>query len=68
MIFNPKNQVEQKAGEFILWFLPYLNAMTYKFHVEKAREIGKYTGFGVRVPRLCLELDLINLNLILYRN
>lgn len=40
MIFAPKNGVEKRVGEFVLFMLPYLNAMTYKFHVEKCREIG----------------------------
>lgn len=68
MIFAPKNGVEKRVGEFVLFMLPYLNAMTYKFHVEKCREIGKSHSQRVVMPPLRVELQQINLNLILYRN
>lgn len=40
IIFNPRNKVEQKVGEVMRFFHPYLAFITYRFHVEKAREIG----------------------------
>ena len=41
-MFNPRNKVEMKAGEIMRFFHPYLAFVTYRFHVEKARESGKY--------------------------
>ncbi len=41
LVFNPRNAVEQKASDFIRFLHPYLAFVTYRFHVEKAREIGK---------------------------
>ena len=41
MLFNPRNKVEVAAGNVIRFFQPYLAFVTYRFHVEKAREIGK---------------------------
>jgi len=40
LVFNPRNQVEQKASEFIRFMHPYLAFVSYRFHVEKAREAG----------------------------
>jgi hypothetical protein len=40
LLFNPRNKVEVAAGNVIRFFQPYLAFVTYRFHVEKAREIG----------------------------
>lgn len=42
LVFNPRTRVEQYLSQTIRFVNPYLFAMTYKFHVEKAREGGKY--------------------------
>jgi hypothetical protein len=41
LVFNPRNAFEQRASDFIRFMHPYLSFVTYRFHVEKAREIGK---------------------------
>jgi len=40
LIFNPRNQAEQVISNTLRWAHPYIAFCTYKFHVEKAREIG----------------------------
>lgn len=40
LIFNPRNQVEQVVSNTIRWLHPYIAFVTYRFHVEKAREAG----------------------------
>jgi len=42
LVFNPRSPVEQYLSQAIKFANPYIFAMTYKFHVEKAREAGKY--------------------------
>ena len=39
-MFNPRNPVEKAVGDVVRFVHPYLAFVTYKFHVEKAREIG----------------------------
>lgn len=41
-MFNPRNKVELYAGNMLKFFHPYIAFITYRFHVEKARENGKY--------------------------
>jgi hypothetical protein len=45
LVFNPRNAFEKKASEMIRFMHPYLAFATYRFHVEKAREIGKYSHY-----------------------
>lgn len=40
LVFNPRSRVEQYISDGIKFAHPYIFAMTYKFHVEKAREAG----------------------------
>jgi hypothetical protein len=40
LIFNPRNKVEAAVGDVVRFCHPYLAFITYRFHVEKAREIG----------------------------
>lgn len=40
-MFNPRNQFELYVSNFMRFCHPYLAFITYRFHVEKAREIGK---------------------------
>lgn len=40
LVFNPQNAFEQRASDFVRFMHPYLAFITYRFHVEKAREIG----------------------------
>lgn len=42
LVFNPKNRLEQYVSNAMRFMHPYLNFITYRFHVEKAREAGKY--------------------------
>ena len=41
LVFNPQNRVEQFASQSLRFIHPYLCFITYRFHVEKAREAGK---------------------------
>ena len=41
MLFNPRNGVEMKVSQFMRFMHPYLAFVTYRFHLEKAREAGK---------------------------
>ena len=43
LVFNPQTRAEQYASQFLRFVHPYLFHITYKFHVEKAREAGKCT-------------------------
>jgi hypothetical protein len=40
LIFTPRNQFEVQVGNFLRFWYPYLAYVTYRFHVEKAREVG----------------------------
>ena len=40
VLFNPRNQFETIVGSFMKFVHPYISFITYKFHVEKSREIG----------------------------
>ena len=40
MLFNPRSPVEQRVSQVMRFLHPYLAFITYRFHVEKAREIG----------------------------
>ena len=40
-MFNPKNRFEEVCGEALRFINPYLAFVTYRFHVEKARDAGK---------------------------
>ena len=42
LVFNPRTRVEQYVSEALRFIHPYLFFVTYRFHVEKAREAGKY--------------------------
>lgn len=41
IVFNPRNNVEKYVSQTLRTLHPYLAFVTYRFHVEKAREIGK---------------------------
>ena len=41
LVFNPRTRVEQYVSEALRFIHPYLFFVTYRFHVEKAREAGK---------------------------
>jgi hypothetical protein len=40
MLFNPRSPIEQRVSQFMRFVHPYIAFITYRFHVEKAREIG----------------------------
>lgn len=42
LVFNPRTRLEQYVSECMRMIHPYLFFITYRFHVEKAREAGKY--------------------------
>jgi len=39
-LFNPRNQLELQISNVMRFVHPYLAFITYRFHVEKSREIG----------------------------
>lgn len=57
LVFNPRSRVEQVVSEAIRFVHPYLFYITYRFHVEKAREAGK--------SHLCIFLSESNKHLTL---
>lgn len=42
LVFNPRNNMEKYISQTLRFIHPYLAFVTYRFHVEKAREAGKY--------------------------
>lgn len=42
LVFTPRNNMEQYISRTLRFIHPYLAFVTYRFHVEKAREIGKF--------------------------
>ena len=42
LCFNPRTRLEQYISEAMRFIHPYLFFVTYRFHVEKAREAGKF--------------------------
>lgn len=47
LLFNPRNQFEVYVSDFMRFIHPYIAFVTFRFHVEKCREIGKCTAiFG----------------------
>jgi len=40
-MFSPKNRFEEVCGQALRFINPYLSFVTYRFHVEKARDAGK---------------------------
>lgn len=41
LVFNPRTRTEQYISDAMRFIHPYLFFITYRFHVEKAREAGK---------------------------
>ena len=41
LVYNPKNKFEGYISQALKFIHPYLFYITYRFHVEKAREGGK---------------------------
>lgn len=52
LVFNPRSPVEQYVSQAIRFANPYIFALTYKFHAEKAREAGKYHIANLRSQNL----------------
>jgi hypothetical protein len=42
LVFNPRTKTEQYFSNALRFIHPYLFYLTYRFHVEKAREAGKF--------------------------
>lgn len=40
LVFAPRNSFEQYVSNALRFIHPYLAFVTYRFHVEKAREAG----------------------------
>ena len=53
ILFNPKNSLEAAVADVVRFVHPYIAWITYRFHVEKAREIGKFANYltliGIRI-------------------
>jgi hypothetical protein len=47
LLFNPRNQVEVYASNIMRFVHPYIAFVTYRFHKEKCREIGKLLERGI---------------------
>ena len=47
LMFNPRNKMEQYISKSLKFIHPYLAFVTYRFHVEKARESGKIFHFPI---------------------
>jgi hypothetical protein len=45
LVFNPRNNVEKYVSQTLRFLHPYLAFITYRFHVEKSKEIGKLSIF-----------------------
>ena len=45
IVFNPRNNFEKYVSQTLRFIHPYLAFVTYRFHVEKSREIGKLLFF-----------------------
>ena len=60
LCFNPRTRFEQYISEAMRFIHPYLFFVTYRFHVEKAREAGKLLYAKLkRMPKLGIRsLDL----------
>ena len=59
LVFNPRNNFEKYVSQTLRFIHPYLAFVTYRFHVEKSREIGMLRFFVSAHP--------YSFNLILYR-
>jgi hypothetical protein len=40
LLFNPRNNFEVQVSNVMIFIHPYIALITYRFHVEKSREIG----------------------------
>jgi len=61
MVFNPQTTLEVVASNFLRFIHPYLAFCTYRFHVEKARENGKFLEYLREVwPGAILVLTHLN--------
>ena len=45
LVFNPRNNFENYVSQTLRFIHPYLAFVTYRFHVEKSREIGMFRFF-----------------------
>jgi hypothetical protein len=41
ILFNPRSPIEKIVADVMRFVHPYLAFVTYRFHVEKARDAGK---------------------------
>jgi len=46
LVFNPRTRAEQYVSNAVRFIHPYLFYVTYRFHVEKAREAGKCSSLN----------------------
>lgn len=63
LVFNPRTTTEKYISQALRFIHPYLAFVTYRFHVEKSREIGKCSP----VTAVIMKMALSYFNLILYR-
>ena len=52
LYFNPTTRVERTLSQALRFINPYLFHVTYKFHVQQARDVGKYLLPKSLVPTL----------------
>lgn len=53
LVFNPRTRFERATSSALKFIHPYLFRVTYQFHAEQARAVGKYTHFALlSSPRL----------------
>ena len=65
LCFNPRTRFEQYISEAMRFIHPYLFFVTYRFHVEKAREAGKL--IYVKLKRMSkLGIRSLDLSLTLW--
>ncbi len=42
VLLNPRSPVEQLVADVMRFIHPYLALVSYRFHVEKARDVGMF--------------------------
>ena len=47
LVFSPRSRFEQYVSDALRFIHPYLFFITYRFHVEKAREAGKFSSYSI---------------------
>ena len=67
LVYNPKNKFEGYVSQALKFIHPYLFYITYRFHVEKAREGGKQSYLNC-LARVTVLDGSVNCGLIVPRS